>query len=181
MNIEEFKVLNKRVAGLKGDVAEVGVFQGGSAAEMVECFPGRDIHLFDTFKGIPDTVTEYDGTYKPGDHSETSLKKVKERFKDNENVYIYPGFFPDTAGPVSNLSFCFVNIDVDIYRSMTDCWEFFYPRLCKGGIFYIEDDYDSPATPGVTKATNEFLADKPEKLITFHGEGAGGPVYIIKE
>jgi O-methyltransferase len=163
-----------------GDVAEVGVYQGGSAEELVKCFPGRLIHLFDTFTGIPDTVTEFDGTYKPGDHNETSYELVKKRFEKYDNVRIHPGVFPQTAESLNGEKFCFVNIDVDIYQSMKDCWEFFYPRLSGGGIFYIEDDYGSPSTPGVKKATDEFLADKPEKIREFTGEPRGVPTILLR-
>lgn len=182
MNIKEFTVFNNFTSHLDGDVAEVGVYRGDSAAELLEYFPEREIYLFDTFDGIPNTVIrEYDGNYEPGDHGETSLEKVKERFKDNQNIHIYPGFFPDTAKPVKDNSFVFVNIDVDIYRSTKDCWEFFYPRLCYGGVFFIQDDYPCKGTPGVKRATGEFLVDKPENLRYWPVKGVHGPVYIIKE
>ena len=36
------------------------------------------------------------------------------------NVQFYPGFFPDTAVSLVDQQFCFVHIDVDIYKSVVD-------------------------------------------------------------
>jgi len=166
--------------GLLGDVAEVGVSAGESAEDIMEYFKGKTIHLFDTFNGIPKTcIPEIDGGYKGGEHFDAPLSKVIERFKPHDNVKIYPGFFPDTAEPIKDLKFCFVNIDVDICRSTKDCWEFFYPRMIKGGVIHIQDDY--PGLPGVKKATDEFLSDKPEKLKHLPKDYRQQAVYITKQ
>ena len=42
---------------------------------------------------------------------------------------------------------------------------FFYPRLNPGGIM-ICDDYGSAHCPGAKRATDEFFADKPERVIS---------------
>ena len=39
---------------LDGDMAEVGVFQGGSAKLICEAKGERKFYLFDTFEGLPD-------------------------------------------------------------------------------------------------------------------------------
>jgi len=181
MNIAEFTMFNKFTEHLGGGVAEVGVNKGCSAEEMVLCFPGREIHLFDTFAGIPDTLTEHDHAYEVGAHNDTSYEDVAKKFKNHSNVHIWPGLFPDTTVGVLGEKFCFVNIDVDILQSTKDCWEFFYPMMCYNGVIYIQDDYNCDTTPGVRIATNEFLKDKPEKLRYWSEIGKAGCVYIIKE
>jgi len=52
---------------------------------------------------------------------------------------------------------------------------FFYPRLSPGGIL-VCDDYMFTTCPGATQACDEFMADKPEKMISF----ASGGGYLIK-
>ena len=79
-------------------------------------------------------------------------------------MHFHKGFFPDTAGPVADNKFCLVHVDVDIYQSVRDCLEFFYPRLVSGG-FMVFDDYEGKNCPGVRKAIDEFLVDKPEVQI----------------
>ncbi len=43
-----------------GEVAEVGVYQGGSAKLLAKILPNKEIHLFDTFTGMPPTDPEHD-------------------------------------------------------------------------------------------------------------------------
>jgi len=154
----------KQARSLDGDVAEVGVYRGGTAKLIAEVFKGRNktVHLFDTFSGMP-TVSNID-LMKDGDFSKTSLEGVRRFLADCDNVAFHMGVFPQTAEPLSNLSFCFVHIDVDIYRSVLDCLEFFYPRMTTGGVMLL-DDYEWVRCPGVKKAVTEFLSDKRESLI----------------
>ena len=49
----------KSQSNLEGEMAEVGVYQGGSAKIICETKGNRKLHLFDTFQGLPD-VTEKD-------------------------------------------------------------------------------------------------------------------------
>ena len=43
----------KRTAKIEGDIAEVGVYKGGTAKLICEAKGNRVLHLFDTFTGIP--------------------------------------------------------------------------------------------------------------------------------
>ena len=78
------------------------------------------------------------------------------------NVNFYPGFFPATAAPVQQNSFCFVHIDVDIYQSVIDCCVFYYPRLPAGGAL-VFDAYGDLSCPGARQAVEEFFAERPEQ------------------
>jgi O-methyltransferase len=152
----------KQARGMNGDVAEIGVYKGGTAKLISKVVAGttKVVHLFDTFSGMPPTDSTKD-LHKKGDFSDTSLDRVKKYLKDCNNVRFYQGFFPDTAGPVINLQFCFVHIDVDIYKSVLDCCKFFYPRMVKGGIM-VFDDYGFLSCPGAKMAVDEFFSDKAE-------------------
>lgn len=148
-----------------GAIAEIGVFRGGTAKLLASTCPDKPLHLFDTFEGMPDTDPNVD-RHRKGDFADTSLEGVKGFLAGHDNVHFHQGFFPGTATPVADQRFALVYSDVDIYLSIKDCLEFFYPRLVTGGVI-VFDDYEARNCPGVRKAIDEFLADKPERpLIT---------------
>lgn len=152
----------KHTANIKGDVAEVGVYKGGTARIISKAFAksNKVIHLFDTFSGMPPTDPDKD-LLKEGVFSVTSLDNIQKRLADCNNIRFYQGFFPDTSDPVTHLSFCFVHVGVDIYNSVMSCCQFFYPRMEKGGIM-VFDDYGFQSCPGAKIAVDEFFNDKPE-------------------
>lgn len=153
----------KQAAELPGDVAEVGVYKGGTARLLAKVFEStnKTIHLFDTFSGMPPSDPSKD-IHKEGDFS-ASLESVRTYLHDCQNVRFYQGLFPITSKPIENITFCLVHIDVDIYKSVMDCCKFFYPRLQRGGGIMIIDDYGALSCPGAKMAVDEFFSDKPEK------------------
>lgn len=148
-----------------GDIAEVGVYKGGTAKVICTAKGDKTLHLFDTFgEGLPepdehDDEQWYKGAFKLAD---SEFDAIKRRLSGESNVLFYQGMFPDTSGPVKNKQFSFVHLDVDIYRSTLDCLDFFYPRMSKGGVI-ISHDYHGAA--GVKKAFQEFFENKPEAVI----------------
>jgi len=146
--------LVKSTAKINGDIAEVGIYEGGSAKIICEAKGDKTLHLFDTFTGLPN-VTDIDEGLKNGDYS-SNYEKVKD-YLDYSNVHIYKGLFPDTAEPIKNKKFSLVNLDVDTYQSTKDCLEFFYDRMNKGGIII---SHDCNRLMGVKKAINDFFKDK---------------------
>lgn len=144
---------------LDGDIAEVGVYKGATAKIICEASKHKQIHLFDTFEGLP-SLSSYDdlGIFKEG-HYTSSFNYVKEYLKEYKNSHIYKGIFPYTAECIKDKTFCFVHLDVDIYESTLECLRFFYPRMSKCGII-ISHDYQGSI--GVHRAFDEFFVDKPE-------------------
>jgi O-methyltransferase len=143
-----------------GDYAEVGVYRGATAKLMCEAKGEKDIHLFDTFVGLPGAEVidiRFDASMFSAQE-----EAVRKRLAKYEKVHIYPGMFPDTAFAIMDKRFAFVHIDVDIYRSTRDCLEFFYPRMSPCGII-ISHDY--PSSAGVRQAFDEFFADKRENVV----------------
>lgn len=149
---------------VEGDYAEVGVYRGAGARVIREAAPGRTLHLFDTFGGMPETDASVD-VHQAGDFADTSLEDVK-RFVGTEGVHYYKGLFPASAAPIAGDArrFAFVHLDVDIYQSTLDGLRFFYPRLTPGGIL-LSHDYSARSCPGVKRAFTEFFADKPEPVL----------------
>jgi len=170
--------LLKQIDKLGGDIAEVGVRKGRSAKVIALTAEnsGRQVYLFDTFEGMPEVDPEKDNFYRKGAFSDTSVAAVAEFMSDCPHVTIYPGFFPDTAAPVKDKTFAFVHIDVDIYRSVRDCCEFYYPRMVSRGIM-VFDDPGFTDCAGAKLALDEFFADKEEFPVYL----ATGQVAVIKK
>lgn len=152
----------RQASSTQGAIAEVGVYKGGTAWLLSRIFKDtqKTLHLFDTFSGMPSTNVDKD-IHQKGDFSDTSLESVKAYLNDCNDVFFYQGIFPETAGPIQHMKFCFVHIDVDIYKSTMDCCNFFYPKIENGGIM-IFDDYGTLDCPGVKKAVDEYFTDKSE-------------------
>lgn len=155
--------LAKQAATLSGDVAEVGVYKGGTARLLAHTLAGTDktIHLFDTFDGMPSVDVDKD-FHVQADFNDTSYENVKHYLHQFGNIRFYPGVFPDTSKPVEAGKFCFVHIDVDIYKSVLAGCNFFYTRLMHGGIL-VFDDYGFLTCPGAKAAVDEFFSDRPEQ------------------
>jgi O-methyltransferase len=151
---------------VRGDLAEIGVYRGGTALLMAESLRGstRQLHLFDTFCGMPTSDPAID-LHRPGDFADTSVEAVSSLLCDYPNAHLHPGLFPATL-PVnwSNKAFSLVHVDVDIYASALACCEFFYPRLNPGGAM-IFDDYGFPSCPGVRQAVDEYCRNHDLQLL----------------
>lgn len=162
--LEIIKDLVKRTSHLAGDMAEIGVYKGGSSRVIATTDPNRMLYSCDTFEGLPQEDSSIDLHHK-GDFNDTSFEEVK-KFLNLPNIIIIKGFFPDPTlhQVMYNSKFSFVHLDVDLYQCTKECLEFFYDRLVPGGIL-VSDDYLWKNCPGVKKAFDEFMEGKPETLV----------------
>ena len=73
----------RQVHELPGDVAEIGVYRGGTARLLAKVFESNDkpLHLFDTFTDLPYPDPGKD-TLKAGDFGDTSLEAVQAYLQD---------------------------------------------------------------------------------------------------
>jgi SAM-dependent methyltransferase len=168
MNVRQ--VLTENVVG---DIAELGVFQGNSAAVLAHYarIYGRQLLLFDTFGGFDrrDLVGR-DGS-RQAEFASTSLAYVRE-FVGDDNVHYVRGWFPESIPPDLYASrFCLVHIDCDLYKPMKAGLEFFYERLSPGGLLIIHD-YVNPFWEGIKRAVDEFCGRIPERPVVF-GDKSG--------
>jgi hypothetical protein len=154
-----------RTNQIDGDLAEVGVYRGGSAKLIREANGNKALHLFDTFEGLPAVEAIDQPQFNKGQFA-ASLDDVRSYLTEYKNVNFYKGLFPSTATPVEHREFSFVHLDVDTYESTRGCLEFFYLRMNRGGII-LSHDYINAA--GVRKAFDEFFDDKPEPIIEMSG------------
>lgn len=165
---------------VKGNVAELGVFQGEFAQRINEAFPDRKLYLFDTFEGFDnkDLKTEHKNKYtkKVDDFSHTGVDLVLNKMKHRKKVVIKKGYFPDTTKGVTD-TFAFVSIDTDLYEPIYSGLEFFYPRLAKGGYIFIHD-YNNENYSGAKVAVRKFC--KKNKISYFPLSDASGSAVILK-
>jgi hypothetical protein len=146
---------------LEGELAEVGVYEGGTAKVISAAKGSRRLHLFDTFSGLPANSTA-DRTIHRENQFACSLDSVQRYLQECPSVEFHVGRFPESAAGLEERRFSFAHFDVDLYESTRGCLEWFYPRMVVGGVM-ISHDYS--VLSGVRQAFSEFLGDKPEDLI----------------
>lgn len=162
--------------GIPGDVAELGVYKGDFARLIALAFPGRTLHLFDSFEGFPpeDVALEQEGGYSGaslGDFSDSSMELVQRRLPPDSRAEFYKGRFPGTFPKCRGESFAFVSIDADLYAPTAAALELFWPRLSPGGVLMVHDVTSLQYT-GPGKALREFCSRNalvPLPLCDLHG------------
>lgn len=172
--IDSLCLFMRNTTGQGGEYWECGTFRGECAIYVKQSMGDspRTMRLFDTFSGQP-ASGPYD-THPVGSMAGTSIEVVRDLFAGQSGVYIHQGIMPATFAGLEGTVISVANIDVDNHDAVKACLEFVYPRVPAGGYIAL-DDYGCPACPGAKKATDDFLADKPEKL-----EPNGEPVHFIK-
>ncbi len=155
---------------IKGDIAEVGVYRGGTAKIISHYKGNKKLHLFDTWEGLPQPTKTRDAAIHYKGMFNTPFEEVEAYFAEDKNVFFYKGFFPkETGDAIKTVKFSYVNLDVDLYKDTLACLKFFYPRMNKGAIL---TSHDYSALPGVYDAFQEFFQDKPEPIIELSGSQA---------
>jgi len=162
---------------IPGAIVECGCYEGITAILLQKTLDqfnsDKIIHVFDSFEGLPDK-SEKDGDTIVAKGA-CSTKKINlienfEKYKTKLPI-IHEGWFKDTLPKELPRKICFAHLDGDFYSSIMESLEYVYPRLSKDATVII-DDYCDPQIydindilPGVKRATDEFLMDKPEKLV----------------
>jgi len=163
-------MFSKHCKHLDGDFAECGVYKGGTSFLISLILKDesnkKQLHLFDTFSGMPKSANKDKSHHKEGDYKDTTVNAVKDFLKEFSFIKFHPGLIPETFESVKNKKFAFVHIDVDIYQSMKDCCEFFYERMTKGGIMIFDDYGFQGYELAAKKAVDDFFSRKLEIPIT---------------
>lgn len=153
--------------GIKGAVAEAGVFRGEFAKQINKFFPDRNCYLFDTFEGFDERDYQFEEQKSmifDVDHfKETSEMVVLAKMPNKENVFIIKGYFPESIGFLQDDKFAFVNLDMDLYQPTLEGLRYFYPRMDESGIILIHD-YFSEVFPNVEMAIDDFEKEIGYKL-----------------
>jgi O-methyltransferase len=158
-----------------GEFVELGCNEGQTSillSRIIEHYdPRRRLHVYDSFEGLP-KADSVDGTaYKEGD-----MATKREVLLNNFVRYglrlpiIHEGWFERTLPTEMPDKVAFAYLDGDFYSSIKTSLEYVYPNLSRDGICVIDDYCDSAIypgcnlLPGVKKACDEYLADKPERV-----------------
>jgi hypothetical protein len=160
--------LLRLVDGVPGETAECGVYRGASS--YLVCRRNREIgregrhHLFDSFAGLS-APRPVDGRHWRAGDLACPRETVESNLAEFDDVVFHAGWIPERFGEVADSRFAFVHVDVDLHQPTSDSLRFFYPRLEQGAVLLC-DDYGFENCPGATRAVDEFLEDKPEKMIS---------------
>lgn len=181
--------------GIPGSFVECGVWKGGcvglmALANLKHGPVRRQLHLFDSFCGIPEPDEAKDGAAavefarRSGAGVSGALKAVPDQYGEvgtvdvnrellrslgypDGNVHIHEGWFQDTVprdapnlGPIAIL-----RLDGDWYESTKVCLQHLVQHVVPGG-FVIVDDYG--AYEGCRLAVDEFLAAMPRRPYLHH-------------
>lgn len=159
-----------------GDLVELGCHEGKSSVLLQKIIdhydPKRTLHLYDSFEGLPSLHELDDGTtFKPGWFKASKQVVIENLQKAGLTLpRIHVGWFKATLPTELPEQICFAYLDGDLYESILLSLEYVYPRLSECAICLI-DDYNDPSVlpgwnqlPGVKRACDEFLADKPEQM-----------------
>ncbi len=155
--------------GVPGDLAETGVWRGGSCIFMrailrVYQDPIRRVWVCDSFEGLPPpNVKDYpqdegDILHQWSGFLGVSVEAVQANFAKygllDERVRFLKGWFKDSlpTAPIDRLAI--LRLDGDMYESTMDALRALYPKLSVGGYLLI-DDYQ-PSTQGCIQAVDDY-------------------------
>jgi len=164
------QVLDENVMG---DMAELGVYRGNSAAFLAYYarIYRRSVFLFDTFEGFDRRDLVGADQSKAIEFVDTSLDHVRDLVGDKD-VRFVQGRFPQSIPPDIYASrFCLAHIDCDLYEPAKAGLEFFYPRLSPGGLLIVHD-YANSHWGGIKRAVDEYCREIPERPLVF-GDKSG--------
>jgi len=164
-----------------GEFVELGCHSGQSAVLFQKIIGDNDnsraLHVFDSFEGLPEVKTEDGNTPFRQGQMATTQEAVLQNFArlSLKPPVIHQGWFEDTLPTQLPERIAFAHLDGDLYDSIRVSLEYVYPKLSKGAVCLI-DDYTDPAVfdslnqcPGVKRACDEFLLDKPEQVAVLYG------------
>ena len=146
------ELICRRLEGLPGAAAELGVYKGGFARWINFLMPQRRLYLFDSFSG-----------FRPGEcpreafqaaHENTSVEQVRRVLPHPDQTVFLPGYFPESLKGLEE-RFCLVSLDVDFGESTLAGLRWFWPRLNPGGYLLLHD-WGNPSLPGVGQALEAF-------------------------
>ncbi|WP_428326226.1 TylF/MycF/NovP-related O-methyltransferase [Nitrosopumilus sp.] len=173
-------ILAKQCLNVNGDFAECGVYKGGTSFLISSIIDDsslkKQLHLFDTFKGMPKYADDDPSSHTQDDFNDTSEETVKSFLQDFQFIEFYPGLIPLTFKNITEKTFSFVHIDVDLYKSVDDCCKFFYSKMNPGGVMLFDDYGFKGYQLAARKAVDEFFKDKPENPLVLQN----GQCLVIK-
>jgi O-methyltransferase len=162
--------------GVEGDFVELGCNTGDSSVLITKLLQAynsdKKLAVYDSFEGLP-PAKQIDGEFYKEGYCKTNEDVLRMNFKTYNLPIpeIHKGWFQDTLPSGLPEKIAFAYLDGDFYDSILISLQHVYPKLTPGAVCLI-DDYCDPQInpkgwnrlPGVKKACDEYLADKPEAV-----------------
>jgi predicted O-methyltransferase YrrM len=167
MNYDRLYTLWQAVrAAPEQPIIEIGTYRGGSARFIAETLQadGRTpvFYVCDTFAGHAQTDPAIDTFHHGvGKFEEVSAEATAQYLSGYPAVRLIVGDIVETSTLLTDESFGFVHLDVDVYPTTAFCLRFFAPRLAADAVMVI-DDYGFLTCPGVKRAADDFIAEYPQ-------------------
>ena len=133
-------------------VCEFGVASGATINHLARKLPGRAVHGFDSFEGLPE---DWRDGYPKGAFSRNAPPEVVG------NVELVQGYFDQSLAPFLQANpgtAAFLHIDCDLYSSTRTIFQHFEARLAPGSVLVFDEYFNYPGwEQGEHLALNEFL------------------------
>ncbi len=166
LSIDRLFVLYRLVessAPIPGNIAEAGIFRGGSLRLLREAArgfaPDKTVHGFDSFSGLPSPSRQVDGQFHAQGDFAAGMNEVSQYLSTRgpsdiqlHRVLFAPGM---PSAPDSGEPWALVHLDLDLRDSVAGALSFFEPQVSRGG-YVIIDDYGFRSTPGAREAVNAY-------------------------
>jgi len=146
----------------KSDIIEMGVYRGCTAAAIGNGLKKNNsesmFYLCDTFEGTPACFNSTKGDInRKGRYTDTSAEYVENKMKKfYSNCCIVKGFIPDSLESISDKTFCFAHVHLNLYESTINALKWLSVRMDGEGIVVVED-YGIKNCLGVRRAVDELV------------------------
>jgi len=131
-----------------GDYIELGVFRG-MTLKVIYRYMDKDRSLYglDTFAGFDerDIASErllYKNAWTAGNFAPTSPSEVARYVgngKHPPNLFLMPGWFPDSYAGCKRKRWRFAHVDMDLFDPTYRALETLWPQMVPGGIIMVHD------------------------------------------
>lgn len=176
VRLATLELLCRRLEGVPGAAAELGVYKGFFARCMNQLMPKRTLYLFDSFEGFAQDACAAESFQAA--HRNTAIDQVLSIMPRPKHIVVKPGFFPKSLDGMEE-QFCLVSLDVDFAKTTLDGLRYFWPRLNKGGYLMLHD-WGSPKLPGVAEALKAYEAEIGESIPGIPLCDVGGTLVLCK-
>ncbi len=165
---------------IQGDIAECGVWRGGSMMTVALTLlsrgdASRNLYLYDTFEGMS-APTEYDKSFdgvsaeaqmnrENGKWCYASIEDVRRNILSTgypeDKIYLVKGKVEDTIPKIIPANLSLLRLDTDWYESTKHELNHLFPLLAPEGVLVI-DDYGH--WQGARRAVDEYFAEQNRKV-----------------